>query len=74
MADDMQPVTSDMLSDNNGSGAYISERFREPVAAEGTSSSGGNYIVSGIIAIVTFLLFLVMLGLLYTDFKELCLA
>lgn len=74
MADNMQPESSDMLPGNNAPGAYISERFREPVAAAGTASSGGNYIVSGIFAIVAFLVFLAMLALLYSDFKELSLA
>lgn len=74
MADNMQPVTNDMLPENNAPGAYINERFREPVAGGNTSSDSGNYILSGIFAIVAFLAFLVMLALLYSDFKDLCLA
>lgn len=74
MADNMQPVTNEMLSDNNAPGAYISERFRAPAAENTGSSDGGSYVLSGIFAIVAFLLFLVMLGLLYSDFTELSLA
>lgn len=74
MADNMQPVTNDMLSDNKAPGAYISERFREPVTSDNGSSGGGSYVLSGIFAIVAFLAFLAMLALLYSDFKELSLA
>lgn len=56
-------------------GAYISERFRDPGAAQASAAKpSGNYTVAGIFAIIALISFMVMLALLYFDWEDLSIA
>ncbi|MBQ7722222.1 MAG: hypothetical protein IJT64_04885 [Kiritimatiellae bacterium] len=56
-------------------GAYISERLRDPGAAQASASKpAANYTVAGIFAIIALISFIVMLALLYFDWEDLSVA
>ena len=70
---DLQPIPPEENMTPVEGGAYISERFRDPVATK-PAAPAGNYTLSGIFAIIAFILFIAMLILLYQDWEALSVA
>ena len=72
---DLTPITPDMqpIPPAQGDGTpYISERFRNDLAAEPVKSA--NWTVAGIIGIVALIIFAVVLGILIQDWNFLKVA
>ena len=70
---DLQPIPPEENMTPIDGGAYISERFRDPSATT-VAAPAGNYMLAGIFAIFSFILFIAMLFLLYQDWVELSAA
>ncbi len=72
---ELQPISSEDIANAEAAAGtpFIADRFR----IENNSSKkgdGGNYTVSGIFAIVTFILFIATLAILWQDFQFLSVA
>ena len=77
---EMQPITSEQIAQadagaaNNEAqgGAYIADRFR--VDNDAPAGPPANYTFAGVCAIIAFLLFVVVLGILVQDWNFLKVA
>ena len=70
---EMHPITDTPQEEAPTGGAYISARLRNPDSTTEKAPSG-NYTIAGICAIVATLAFLIMLFLLWQDYKVLSVA
>ena len=73
MSEEMETVNEEAVAGISKPSAYISARHRQDAVMKPVGSSGGDK-VAGICAIVTLVLYAVILFLLYSDFKVLASA
>ena len=69
----MEPVTEEAAPETNKPGAYISARHRQDAVLKPVKAAG-NDTLAGICAIIATLVYVLLLFMLYSDFKVLGVA